>query len=349
MDAVGVERAVLFGTNNGGPSSILFAATHPKRTRGLIVGHTAARYLGPERSAAIFEATARYASEAWGTAGSVTLPCPDAARDPAYVPWATRSQRLAISPREAGVFFAAEAFMDVRDALPLVRVPTLVLHREGFNSFVPLEQGQYIADAIDGARFALLPGRDAGLFMDPYDECLDELKAFLGSLRPAPDTGDRSLAAILFTDIVGSTARASQLGDLEWRRLLETHDAVARTTVEQHRGRFVKTTGDGILATFEGPGRAIQCGTALTEAIRPLGIEIRAAIHTGEIENRDADIAGIAVHIAARVLDRADAGELLVSGAVPMLVVGAGYHFEARGEHELKGVEGRWPLYAVTA
>ena len=191
-----------------------------------------------------------------------------------------------------------------------------------------------------------LPGTDSVLFTVPAAEGLKAIEEFLSGLQGVPEP-DRALAAILFTDIVESTARASALGDREWRRLLETHDAVARTVVDQHRGRVVKMTGDGMLATFDGPGPAIRCALALGESLRPLGVEIRAGLHTGEVEMRETDIAGIGVHIAARVMDAASPGDLLVSQAVPMLVAGSGIDFEERGEHELKGVPGTWRLYAV--
>ena len=237
--------------------------------------------------------------------------------------------------------------MDVRAALPSVQVPTLVLHREAF-TLIPVEHGRYVADHIAGARFAILPGRDGYLFTEPAQECVHEIESFLGGLRPdAMESSERALAAVLFTDIVESTARAAALGDRDWRGLLESHDAVARTVVEQHRGRLIKTTGDGILATFDGPGRAIRCATSLSDALRPLGLEIRAGLHTGEVEVRGTDIAGIAVHIATRVLEAAATGELWVSPAVPMLVAGAGFEFEDRGEHELKGIAGNWQLFAV--
>ncbi len=191
-----------------------------------------------------------------------------------------------------------------------------------------------------------LPGKDSLLFTEPTAESLKAIEDFLSDLHGIPEP-DRALAAILFTDIVESTARASALGDREWRRLLEAHDAVARTVVDQHRGRVVKMTGDGMLATFDGPGRAIRCALALGESLRPLGVEIRAGLHTEEVEVRETDIAGIGVHIAARVMSAASPGDLLVSQAVPMLVAGSGIDFEDRGEHELKGVPGAWRLYAV--
>jgi len=219
-----------------------------------------------------------------------------------------------------------------------------VLHRE--DGSVALDHGRYLAEHIPGARLGVIPGRDLQLFNEPAEPGLQHLEKFLAELHD-PSESDRALAAILFTDFVGSTKHLSALGDHAWRNLLDSHDVIARTVVEQQGGRLIKTTGDGILATFDGPGRAIRCAIALRDALRPLGLEIRAGLHTGEVEIRGTDIAGIAVHIATRVLDAAAAGELWVSAAVPMLVAGAGFDFDDRGSHELKGIDGTWQLFAV--
>jgi class 3 adenylate cyclase/alpha-beta hydrolase superfamily lysophospholipase len=348
LDAVESERAVIFGSTDGGVVAIMFAASHPNRSRGLILANTTARGAvapdyaigwGPD------DPMAQFIRHAWGTASVAEATMPDAARDPAFVRWFNRCNRLAMSPRAASTQIYRLQSLDVREALASVRVPTLVVHRQGFTS-IPAEQGRYIAEHIPGARFALLPGNDGNLFTEPMAEGLDEIEEFLSGLH-AVAAPDRALAAVVFTDIVGSTARLSALGDREWRNLLETHELVGRTLVEQHRGRVVKTTGDGILATFDGPGRAIRCTLALREALRPLGLDIRAGLHTGEVEVVGADIAGIAVHIAARVMSAAAPGELLVSPAVPMLVAGSGIEFADRGEKELRGVPGTWRLYAV--
>jgi class 3 adenylate cyclase len=349
LDAVGSERAVIFGHTDGGPAAILFAATHPGRTQGLILGNTTARYAAapgyPSPLPEIRDAGEQFMDEGWGRDAFIAYANPDAARDPSFRHWWGRSMRLTMTPRDARTVMRWEASLDVREALASVHVPTLVIHREGFKA-VPREQGQYLADHIPGARFALVPGNDGFLFTEPVAEVVREIRDFILGLQETKEP-DRELASVLFTDIVGSTARASALGDREWRSLLDTHDAVARTVVDQHRGKLVKMTGDGILATFDGPGRAIRCATALADALRPLGVEIRAGLHTGEIEMRDTDIAGIGVHIAARVLDAAGVGDVVVSAAVPMLVAGSGIEFEDRGEHELKGVPGTWRLYRV--
>jgi class 3 adenylate cyclase len=223
----------------------------------------------------------------------------------------------------------------------------MVLHRKDAR-WVTLDQGRYLAEHIQDACFVPLDGAQSIIYEEPFDDALEHIENFLSGLGRTIES-DRALAAILYTDIVGSTERLSAMGDREWRNLLDTHDAVARTMVEQHRGKVVKTTGDGILATFDGPGRAIRCALALRDALTPLGLEIRAGLHTGEVEMRGTDIAGIAAHIAARVLEATPRGELLVSGAVPMLVAGSGFEFEDRGEHELKGVPGAWRLFAVVS
>jgi class 3 adenylate cyclase len=287
----------------------------------------------------------RLVQEIWGTEAMGPFTAPDlAGRDPSFAKWFAKTQRSYLSPRDAASLLELEQAWDVREALPLVGVPTLVLHVEGFLP-IPVDHGRYLAEHIAGARLALLPGSDSPCF-DRMDEADRYIEEFLGGLTRVAEP-ERALSAILFTDIVGSTAKASALGDRQWRQLLETHDAVARTVVEQHNGRVIKMTGDGMLATFDGPGRAIHCALALTESLNPLGVEIRAGLHTGEVEVRQADIAGIGVHIAARVLDAAAPGDLLVSPAVPMLVAGSGIEFEDRGEHDLKGVPGSWRLFAV--
>jgi pimeloyl-ACP methyl ester carboxylesterase len=351
LDAVGSERAVLFGLSDGGPIAILFAASHPHRTRGLILANTAASFAAAETAASwdprLRNQTAiqEFVAQAWGTRALAETSFPDAARDPAFLRWALRSIRLAYSPRDASMLFGEQTQMDVRNALASVRVPTLVLHREDYPP-IALDSGRYLAEHIPGAQFAVLPGSDLQLFLEPAAPGLQHIEEFLSGLHGATES-DRALAAILFTDFVGSTERASALGDRAWRNVLDSHDVVARTVVEQHRGRLVRMTGDGVLATFDGPGRAIRCAIALGEALRPLGLEIRAGLHTGEVEHRGAGIDGIAVHIAARVVEAAAAGEVLVSAAVPMLVAGSGFDFEDRGEHELKGVPGAWQLFAV--
>jgi pimeloyl-ACP methyl ester carboxylesterase len=333
LDTVGSERAVVLGFADSGPTAILFAAIHPDRTQGLILANTAARGFRvddnspgqyPAEVAAFVEVFVRQ----WGTEDLAVPAHPDAARDPAFRRWMARSMRLAMTGKEAGEYLRWLQHTDVRDILPSIRVPSLVLHRENYKWY-PAELGRAIAERIPDAQFALVPGADAFLFSEPNAEILEHIEQFLTGLR-APTEADRALAAILFSN------------------LIESHDVVVRTIVNQHQGRLIRTTGDGMLATFDGPGRAIHCASALRDALRPSGLEIRAGLHTGEIELTGADIAGIGVHIAARVLDHASSGQVLTSAAVPMLVAGSGIQFEDHGEHELKGIPGTWNLFAVT-
>ena len=342
LDAVGSERSVICGISDSGPAAILFVGSHPLRASGLILinNHVGALYSEVPNN----EALAQFAMDTWGTQVLAEFISPDLVkRDPRLGPWFARNQRMYMSPGQARRTFAQQ--VDVREVLPLVRVPTLVLHHEGFQA-VPVEHGQYLAEHIANAQFALLPGRDGWPFADPAGEAKRQIDDFLRGLTTVA-VPDRALAAILFTDIVGSTERASALGDRAWRNLLASHDALARTLVDQHKGRVIKMTGDGMLAVFDGPGRAIRCALSLGETLRTVGLEIRAGLHTGEVEVMGEDIAGIGVHIAARVLDAAPAGQVFVSAAVPMLVAGAGFEFDDRGEHDLKGVPGTWRLYAV--
>jgi len=346
LDTVDSERVAVFGGSTTGPTAILFAVTQPSRTCGLILLNTGGLLRSSQPGESGYsEAAIRFVHETWGTEDLAEFGFPDAAHDPAFRRWKAKCQRLAISPKDASTVITVDQVADVRQAVGSVRVPTLVMHREGYGR-LPIEQSRAMAEQIPGARFVILPGNDAALYTEPMTEGLHHIEAFLKGLQE-PIEPDRALAAILFTDIVGSTEKASGLGDREWRNLLETHDAVAKTVVEQHRGRLVKMTGDGVLATFDGPGRAIRCAMALGDALRPLGLQIRVGLHTGEIEIRDGDIAGIGVHIAARVLEAAQPGGVWVSAAVPMLVAGSGLEFEDRGEYELKGIPGTWRLFAV--
>jgi class 3 adenylate cyclase len=350
LDTVGSERAVVLGVADSGPTAILFVAIHPDRTQGLILANTAARGFSVDDSSPgqyppEIAATAEVFERQWGTEDLTVLAHPDAARDSAFRRWNARNMRLAMTGKEASDYFHFLQHTDVRDVLPSLRVPTLVLHRENFKWY-PAEMGRAIAERIPDARFALVPGTDAVLFREP--KILEHIEQFLTGLR-APVQADRALAAILFTDIVRSTERAAEVGDREWGNLMASHDALARTIVDQHQGRLIRTTGDGMLATFDGPGRAIRCASAFTTALQPLGLEVRAGVHTGEIELRGPDIAGIGVHIGQRVSAVAATGEVLVSRTVVDLVTGSGIEFEDRGEHDLKGVPGAWHLFAVKA
>jgi class 3 adenylate cyclase len=351
MDAEGVERAFVGGFSEGGPMSVFFAATYPERTLGLLMLGTAASFVrqddlpwngGPEEWTLLFNVWA----DAWGSgAFSVAAAAPSMVGDEEYLAWAARYERQSLSP--GGVIALAElnSQIDVRQILGSVRVPTLVMHH--VDEGIDVRNGRYLAEHIPGARFVELPGADHLPWLGDQDVILDEVEEFVTGTRAAR-ASDRILATVLLTDIVGSTERAQDLGDRAWIALLDRHDRMVDAALHRFGGRAVKGTGDGVLATFDSPGRAIRCAVALREDLRHLGIEIRAGVHTGEIETRGDDIGGIGVHIAARVENQARPNEVLVSSSVPPLVVGSGIDFEDRGQHELKGVPGTWQLFAVT-
>jgi class 3 adenylate cyclase/predicted alpha/beta hydrolase len=351
LDAVDSERAAFLAQADGGPIAILFAATRPERTRALVLVNTTARFMKDEDypwglTESELDPAVEFLENAWGTPAMASFGVePELATDESYIRWWAKSQRASWSPKAASAYFRWVQMTDVRQVLSSIRAPTLVLHRKD-TPWITLDQGKYLADHIPGARFETLEGGNMSVFAPNNTDVLDRIDDFLKRFAISVDA-DRALAAILFTDIVGSTSQAASLGDSRWRNLLDSHDVVARTLVDQHRGRLVKLTGDGVLAHFDGPGRAIRCAFALRDALEPLGIEIRAGLHTGEVELRGEDIGGIAVHIAERVQGFAAPGEVLVSETVPRLVAGSGIAFEDRGEHELKGVPGTWKLYAV--
>jgi class 3 adenylate cyclase len=351
LDAVGSERASLFGHTDGGAVAALFAATHPERTSSLILANAWARSVrAPDYPPGVLDEadlarTVGALAAAWGTEAFADSGFyPDSGSNADFRRWLAKSGRMSCSPREALAYFLGINRIDVRAVLPTIRVPTLVLYREKAR-FLP-NQCRYLADQIPGARLAAVPGGDYVVYTEPSAEVSDAIEGFLTGSAPLEDAG-RALAAILFTDIVGSTEQAALLGDRRWSMMLDAHDVVSSTVIERHRGRLIKLTGDGALATFDGPGRAVRCAIAIRDALDPLGITIRAGLHTGEVELRGNDIGGIGVHVAARVLDYANPGEVLASGAVPLLMAGADTQFEDRGEHDLKGVPGRWHLYSV--
>jgi class 3 adenylate cyclase len=285
----------------------------------------------------------------WGTEEGAVLANPDQSDDPVLIRFQAKNMRMTCSPKQAGAYLRQNQAVDIRHVIPSIALPTLVMHRQDTPPYTQIETSRSLAAQIPGARFVAVPGRGLYIFQKPFTQILGHIEAFVTGVSPEAST-DRGLATILFTDIVGSTEQASVLGDRRWRALLESHDAVAKTVIDQHGGRLVRSTrstGDGILATFDGPGRAIRCAFALREALRPLNIKIRAGLHTGEVELRGDDIGGIAVHVAARVLEQAGDDELLTSSAVPLLVAGSGIEFEDRGEHELKGLSGTVRLFAV--
>jgi class 3 adenylate cyclase/DNA-binding winged helix-turn-helix (wHTH) protein len=350
MDAAGSEHAALFGISEGGPMCILFAATYPERTRSLVLFGTAARIMRsddypigiPEDR---FEDFAEHIAAGWGTGVSIDVFAPSVADDAAFRRAWGRIERFSASPAGIKTLMRMLYETDVREVLPSVRVPTLVVHRSG-DLAMRADGARHIADHIPGARYVELAGDDHFPWVGDGDALVDEVEEFLTGSRTTRDV-DRVLTTILFTDIADSTERAAELGDQRWRDLLASHDALVREELGRFRGHEVKQVGDGFLATFDGPARGIRCARAIRDAVRALGIEIRAGLHTGECEYVGNDVGGIAVHIGARVAASARPGEVLVSGTVRDLVAGSGLRFDDRGTHRLRGVPGEWRLFAV--
>jgi class 3 adenylate cyclase len=351
MDAAGSQNAAICGTLEGGPMAALFAATHPDRTEALILYATFARATWAPDYDWAWTAEQRDREmaglvEHWGEGLIASAVAPSQRTEPGFMEWAGRLERLAASPATIRRLIDLIGRFDVRDVLPSIRVPTLVMHRTG-DSFIKVEHSRYIASKIPGARYVELEGDENMFSVGDWEALIGEVEEFLTGTRHEREP-DRMLATVLFTDICDSTRRAAEMGDRGWRFLLERHDALFRQALERHRGREVKRTGDGFLATFDGPARAIRCAASVAEAMGSLGLQIRAGLHTGELEVMDGDLGGLAVHIASRVMGAAAPNEVLVSGTVKDLVVGSGIDFEDRGERELRGVPGEWRLYAVS-
>lgn len=353
MDAEQVETAAIGGVSEGGPMCIMFAALYPERVSHLVLTATTATFRGsvdyphvpiPEVMTQVIDAWA----EGWGTPETmiVQLFVPSMAGDERYLRWLNRYERAAVSPAGLKAIMGLNMEIDTRPVLSAIRVPTLVTHRRGDRA-VPVENGRWLADHIAGAEYVEFDGDDHIPWIGDPDEHLDAVEDFLfGSHHRDVD---RVLSTVLFTDIVESTATAAGLGDRRWRAVLDAHDQLAAREVERHGGRVVKTTGDGLLATFDGPARAVRCARLLCHELSTRGVAIRAGVHTGEIELRGEDVGGIAVHIGARVEAAAAPGEVLVSRTVKDLVAGSGIEFADRGSHQLKGVPEEWQLFAVTA
>jgi class 3 adenylate cyclase len=353
LDAAGSERAALITYAQGGLVGALLAAEHPERVGALIMYASVARTswapdydwaMTSEKRAAMSER----AVSSWGDVGgdAVAELAPSMADDPAFAAWFARMQRLAASPGEARIISSARVDLDVRDKLEQIRVPTLIMHRPQERVW-DVRHSRYLAERIDGARYVELDGIDSLPFVGDSDAIVEEVEEFITGVRSGGEFS-RALLTVLFTDIVGATAHAARLGDGRWRDLLAHHDEQVRAQLARFDGREVKTVGDGFLATFDGPpSRALRCALAITRAARDLGVEVRIGIHTGECELIGEDVGGMAVHIASRVSGLAAAGEVLVSGTVFGTVVGGPFAFEERGFHELKGVPGRWPLFAL--
>jgi pimeloyl-ACP methyl ester carboxylesterase len=353
LEAVGSERAALFGHSEGGNMCFLFAATYPQRTDALITLGSFAKRCDPDEdypwapTAEDREATIEDVERNWGhlRPEDVEYYAPSRVGDESYIRSLERYFRRSASPGAAAALTRMNSYADIRHILPTIQVPTLVLHRTGDRD-VNIGEGRYIAAKTPGAKFVELPGDDHVISAGDIDGLADEIEEFLTGIRPTPDP-DRVLATVLFTDIVGSTDKAVELGDSRWRELLAVHDAAIRQELVRFRGREVDTAGDGFFATFDGPARAVRCAKAIVESVRDLGIDVRAGLHVGECELDGDKVRGVAVHTGARVASYAGAGEVLVSSTVKDLTAGSGLEFADRGVHELKGIPGEWRIYAA--
>jgi class 3 adenylate cyclase len=349
LDAVGSDRTVLMGGGDASMMTTLFAATHPERTSALILSGARVRITATEDFPWAFPAdrwhdlSAQLADQ-WGQGISQFVAAPSSLGDERARQWWARLERQSLGPGDVKRMFDLLTQTDVRPVLGTIQVPTLIVHRVG-DTFSPIEQSRYLAEHIPGARLVELPGQDHAGWEGDAEAGNDAIEEFITGHRPVHEP-DRVLATVLFTDIVGSTDRARALGDRKWREILDTHDRVTSAEVDRSGGRLIKTTGDGVLATFDGPARAIRCASTLMTS---LPVPIRAGLHTGEVELRGNDVGGIAVHIGARVAAIAGEGEVLVSRTVKDLVAGSGIVFDDRGAHPLKGVADEWQLYAVVS
>jgi class 3 adenylate cyclase len=346
MDAVGMDRGAILGVSEGGSLACFFAATHPQRCQALVLYGAFAQFSSWFPTAESLEQFIGYIDTRWGSGATLPSFAPSMADDPGFRRWWGRFERLGASPAAAMALMRVNSEIDILDILPSIHLPTLVIHREG-DLAVDVAGGRALAAHIPGARLVEVPGIDHLPWVGANsDEIIEVIEEFLTGSRSAPDL-DRVLATVLFTDIVGSTERAAALGDQGWRNLLNAHDRAVRQELARFRGREVKALGDGFLATFDGPARAIRCGIAVRAALRRLGLAVRIGIHTGEVELVDREVRGIAVHIASRVADVAGPGEIMVSRTVKDLVAGSGLILEPAGTHALKGVADSWQLYRV--
>ncbi|HEV8646505.1 MAG TPA: adenylate/guanylate cyclase domain-containing protein [Burkholderiales bacterium] len=350
MDGVGSERAALFGYSEGGPMCALFAGTYPTRTAALIMAGSYARKTaapdypwGPTREQ--FHASIDQAEHDWGGPVRIDELCPSMAADERFRQWWGHLLRASASPAAAAILQRMNAQIDIRHVLPAIHVPTLILHSVNDRT-VDVGAGRYLAERISGAKLVELQGADHVPYLSDADAIVDEIEEFLTGVRHSLET-DRILATVLFTDIVDATERAATLGDRRWHDLLDSHHALVRRELVRFRGREIDTAGDGFFATFDGPARAVRCACAISDAVRSLGIEIRAGLHTGECEVMGDKVGGIAVHIGARIAAHANAGEVLVSNTVKDLIAGSGLSFRDQNVQRLKGVPGDWRLFAV--
>ena len=348
MDAAGSKRATVYGWSEGGPMTLMFAATYPERTSALVLYGTFASVQAepwsvPRKAWDVF---IRDLEEHWGEGRLVIDNSPSQANNPTYVQSVARLERASASPASITALFRANYELDVRHILPSIHLPTLILHRRG-DALVPVKCGQYLAEHIPGAKYVEVPGDDHFVSdAETQDVIADAIEEFITGERHRPEP-DRVLATVMFTDIVQSTERAAELGDRQWRALLANYYTTVRKELAAFRGRDVKTLGDGMLATFDGPARAIRCACSVREKVGQIGLQVRTGLHTGECELIGDDVGGIAVHIGSRVSAEAAPGEVLVSGTVKDLVAGSGLRFADQGLKSLKGVPGEWRLYAV--
>jgi class 3 adenylate cyclase/pimeloyl-ACP methyl ester carboxylesterase len=352
MDAAGIEQAAVIGDTEGGPMAITLAASFPDRISALVLLNSFARWTRSDDypigmpAETVRKLVDRY-EDHWGvTSDILDLTAPSEARDPRFRDWYVRYQRLAMPRGAATAMYRWVTELDVRSVLPTVRVPTLVIQRADTRHHRPAF-GRYLADHIPDAKYVELPGADSSPFhAGDFNPVLDEIEEFLTGERPQR-VADRMLTTVVFTDIVDSTALAAELGDATWRGLQRQHNDIVREHLRRYRGREVSYTGDGFLASFDGPARAVTFAARVSEALQAVGITIRAGVHTGEVELAGDEISGLAVHVASRVMAAAEHGGIAVSGTVKDLVLGSGIEFRELGAHDLKGVPGRWPLFEV--
>jgi pimeloyl-ACP methyl ester carboxylesterase len=352
MDAAGIERAAIMGVSEGGSLAVLFAASHPERCSALILYGAFARFSDWFPTKQKFDGFLNYVDTAWGTGSSIAAFAPSKKGDAEFQRWWSRFERLGGSPSAVINLMRMNSEINIDNILPSILVPTLVLHRTQ-DPTVSIQAGRFLAAHIPRAKLIELDGPDHIYWLgDNALQIADRIVEFIaqpGAEARSTIESRRMLATILFTDIVGSTVRAGELGDRAWRELLQAHDATVRREIVRFRGNEVKSLGDGFLALFDGPARAIHCAQAITEAMIPLGIQVRAGLHTGEVERTQTDVIGIAVHLAARVMDTAHAGDVIISRTVKDLVAGSGIEFDNAGEHSLKGIEEKWQLFKVRA
>jgi class 3 adenylate cyclase len=346
IKAAGFDRPAISAGGDAARIALLYAATYPDEVRARSLNGASASG-AHSLDEAVREQVLDLVEASWGEGRTGPLINPSLAGDQVYLRWFAKMERTSMSPGVARQFVEFSLRSDVRSILDQIRVPTVVIHRRD-DAFVPVERARELAERIPGAKLVLLDGIDNTVFGADVDAYADEVEEFLTGTRPAREP-ERVLTTVLFTDIVDSTARAAELGDSGWHRLLDDHDRIAREEVERERGRLVKGLGDGVLATFDGPARAIKAARAMQRAAGAIGVSVRAGVHTGEVELMGDDLGGIAVHIGARISALAEGGEVLVSSTVRELVTGSQLEFADRGAHELKGVPGEWRVYALTS